>query len=53
LLATYTDTDLEIINAAAKSVGAGRVSKLTDNRSTEADYVHKVSPVKGFQGYPR
>jgi hypothetical protein len=53
LLATYTDTDLEIINAAAKSVGAGRVSKLTDNRSTEAEYVHKVSPVKGFQGYPR
>ena len=53
LLATYTDVDLEIINAAAKSVGAGRVSKLTDNRSTEAEYVHKVSPVKGFQGYPR
>ena len=53
LLATYTDVDLEIINAAAKSVGAGRVTKLTDNRSTEPEYVNKASPVKGFQGYPR
>jgi hypothetical protein len=53
LLATYTDVDLEIINAAAKSVGAGAVNKLTDNRSTEPDYVSKVSPVKGFKGYPR
>lgn len=53
LLATYSDADLEIINAAAKTVGAGRVSKLTDNRSTEADYVNRISPVKGFQGYPR
>ena len=51
LLATYTDEDLRIINAAAKSVGAGEVKKLTDNRSTEADYVHKVSPVKSFRGY--
>ena len=53
LLATYTDVDLEKVNAAAKAVGAGRVSKLTDNRSTEADWVNKQSPVKGFQGYPR
>lgn len=53
LLATYTDVDLVIINAAAKSVGAGRVTKLTDNRSTEADYVHKTSPVQAFGGYPR
>jgi hypothetical protein len=51
LLATYTDEDLRIINAAAKSVGAGEVKKLTDNRSTEADHVHKVSPVKAFRGY--
>ena len=53
LLATYTDVDLEIINAAAKSVGAGAVNKLTDNRSTEPDYVHKTSPVRGFKGYGR
>lgn len=53
LLATYSDADLEIINAAAKNVGAGRVNKLTDNRSTEADWVNKTSPVKGFRGYAR
>lgn len=53
LLATYTDEDLKIINAAAKSVGAGEVKKLTHNRSTEADWVHKSSPVKAFKGYPR
>lgn len=53
LLATYSDAELEKINAAAKAVGAGRVTKLTDNRSTEADWVQKTSPVKAFKGYPR
>jgi hypothetical protein len=53
LLATYSDVDLNIINAAAKSVGAGEVKKLTDNRSTEADWVNKTSPVTGFRGYGR
>ena len=53
LLATYSDVDMDIINAAARSVGAGRVTKLTDNRSTEADYVNRTSPVKSFKGYPR
>ena len=51
LLATYSDVDLDIINSAAKSVGAGEVKKLTDNRSTEADHVHKTSPVKAFGGF--
>lgn len=53
MLATYTDVDMDIINAAAKFVGAGKINKLTDNRSTEADHVHRESPVKGFAGYPR
>ena len=53
MLATYSDADLDIINAAAKSVGAGEVKKLTDNRSTEADWVNKTSPLKGFRGYAR
>ena len=53
LLATYSDVDLDIINAAAKSVGAGRVNKITDNRSTEHDAVYKTSPIKAFKGYPR
>lgn len=53
LLATYTDVELEIINAAAKSVGAGEVKKLTDNRSTESPIVNKVSPVNSFKGYKK
>lgn len=53
LLATYTDVELEIINAAAKSVGAGEVRKLTDNRSTEQPGTNTSSPVKSFKGYPR
>ena len=53
LLATYSDADLAIVNAAAKMVGAGEVKKITDNRSTEADWVQKTSPLKAFKGYPR
>ena len=53
ILSTYSDVDMDIINAAARTVGAGRVNKVTDNRSTEADWVNKTSPVKGFQGYTR
>lgn len=53
LLSTYTDVDLQIINAAAKSVGAGEVKKLTDNRSTEHEGVNKTSPVKSFKGYKK
>jgi hypothetical protein len=51
LLATYSDADLEIINSAAKMVGAGEVKKITDNRSTEADHVHTASPIQGFGGF--
>ena len=45
LLSTYTDAELEIINYAAKSVGAGKVRKLADNRSTELSNTNKTSPV--------
>lgn len=53
LLSTYTDEELAIVNSAAKMVGAGRIKKLTDNRSHEADWIQKNSPVKPFKGYPR
>ena len=53
IITTYSDVELEMVNAAAKQVGAGRVNKLTDNRSTEADFVQKTSPIKGFKGYGR
>ena len=51
LLATYTDAELEIINVAAKTVGAGQVKKLADNRSTEMSNTQTVSPIKPFSGY--
>ena len=51
ILTTYSDVELEMVNAAAKAVGAGRVNKLTDNRSTEADFVQATSPIKAFKGY--
>lgn len=53
LLATYTDADLEIINKAAQMIGAGEVKKITDNRSSEAEFVNKKSPVTQFKGYKR
>jgi hypothetical protein len=53
LLATYTDVEMDIINKAAKFIGAGEVKQLTNNRSQEADWVNKNSLVKPFKGYKR
>lgn len=53
IIATYSDADLDIANAAAQMVGAGEVKKVTDNRSTEASWTNKTSPLKGFKGYTR
>jgi hypothetical protein len=53
LLSSYTDVELEIINKAAKEVGAGQIRKLGSNRSTEMTTTNKTSPVKGFKGYKR
>ena len=50
LLSTYTDAELEMINAAAKMVGAGQVKKVSDNRSRELDNVNKTSPVPQNSG---
>ena len=48
LLATYTDAELEIINAAAKMVGAGQVRRFTSNRSEELSNTNTVSPVSDW-----
>ena len=53
LLATYTDVELDIINKAAKSVGAGRIRKLSTNRSTELSSTNKTSPIVAFKGYKK
>lgn len=50
LLTGYTDVELDIINAAAKMVGAGQVKKLSSNRSEELSNTNKVSPVAQWQG---
>ena len=46
LLSSYTDAELEIINSAAKMVGAGKVKKLSSNRSEELSNTQVVSPVR-------
>jgi hypothetical protein len=45
LLSSYTDEELEIVNSAAQSVGAGPVRRLSSNRSEELSNTNKVSPV--------
>lgn len=46
LLSCYTDAELEIINSAAKMVGAGEVKRLSSNRSEELSNVNKQSPMQ-------
>ena len=53
LLSCYSDADLEIVNAAARMIGAGEIRRVSDDRSHEADWVQTVSPIKPFKGYPR
>lgn len=48
LLTGYTDAELEIINAAAKMVGAGQVKRLNNNRSEELDNTNVTSPVSNW-----
>jgi hypothetical protein len=48
LLSTYTDVELEIINAAAKMVGAGPVKKVSSNRSVELSNTNTLSPVANW-----
>jgi hypothetical protein len=50
LLSTYTDEELEIVNAAAKMVGAGPVKRLNSNRSEELSNTNKTSPVPQNSG---
>ena len=45
LLSCYTDEELEIINSAAKMVGAGKVTRLSSNRSEELSNTNTQSPL--------
>jgi len=53
MLTTYTDEELQIINSAAEMVGAGKVDKLSNNRSTELSNTNKTSPVPFNSGAKR
>ena len=43
LLSTYTDVEMEMINAAAAQVGAGHAKKWSSKRSEEVPGVNKLS----------
>ena len=45
LLTTYSDVELEMVNAAAKQVGAGHAQKWSNKRSEEIPTTYKQSPV--------
>jgi cobalamin biosynthesis protein CobD/CbiB len=45
LLSTYTEVEQQMINAAAKAVGAGKGQKWSGDRSKEIPTTYKQSPV--------
>jgi hypothetical protein len=49
----YTKEEDNMIHGAMKTIGADAHHVVTDHRSNEHPETHKVSPVKGFKGYPR
>ena len=53
VFASYADIEEEMIDNAAKMVGAGEVKRLSDNRSKEKDDVHKHSAVPHNAGAKR
>ena len=46
LITAYTDADMQKVKDAAKSVGAGAITHLSDGTSNEADGGNKISPVR-------
>ena len=53
LLSTYTDVEMDMVRAAAATVGAGMAQNWSGKRSEEIPSTNKTSPVKSFKGYPR
>jgi hypothetical protein len=49
---SYTTADAEILDAAARAMGETG-TEISTQASTEPVTTHKVSPIKGFKGYPR
>jgi hypothetical protein len=49
----YTEEENNMIHGALKTIGADHHEVIGDRRSLEHPDTHKVSPVRGFKGYPR
>jgi hypothetical protein len=49
-MSTYTDEELDMINAAAKMVGSKGMEKLSNNRSTEIANTNVKSPLPQNSG---
>ena len=49
----YTKEENNMVQGALKTVGADHHDIVSDHRSVEPHDIHRVSPVTGFQGYPR
>jgi hypothetical protein len=49
----YTKEEDNMIHGAMKTIGAETIHAVSDHRSREQPDTHRISPVKGFAGYPR
>ena len=49
----YTKEEDNMIHGAMKTIGSEHHHTVSDHRSIETPETYKVSPVKGFKGYPR
>ena len=49
----YSEEEHNMIHQAMKIVPTDGQEITSDHRSKESEDTHKVSPVKGFKGYPR
>lgn len=49
----YTKEEDNMIHGAMKTIGSEHHKLISDHRSLEPEGTHKVSPVRGFKGYPR
>lgn len=50
VFSSYVDEENEMLDRAAKTVGAGPSKKLSDNKSKESNETHKHSPVPHNSG---
>ena len=45
LLSTYTQEEMDMVNAAAKAIGGGKAQNWSGKRSQELSDTHKTSPI--------